>query len=322
MRHLEDPSEWHDRSLLPQNSGECNAKNVKLPPITNLLVDFPPRRRSVFCEWGNTYEFSSAVQRRETDSFSPFLKGQPVSPPFEPDMAKRMIGDLNPQPGYPSQCSLQRSLVPAEEPTRNSSTDIHGLNDGPTTHADCPKENIPTTARCSPRRLSRQSNSSPNSTAGPSSRISKRRPSLATRDGKRAAQNAAHTAMEQQRRLRTTKGIETIAKLIGAEGTKVEVLEKNVEWIKCVRNLIANIADLSALEGSEVQVLERNVKWIKHISEAIEIIANLIGVDGSDVEILESVVKWMIQARTERAELKATVSDLTSRLRALDTGST
>ncbi|KAL9014975.1 MAG: hypothetical protein Q9173_000388, partial [Seirophora scorigena] len=91
---------------------------------------------------------------------------------------------------------------------------------------------------------------SPQSIAGRSFKVMKGDIlSSATQHARKATQNAAHTAMEQQRRLRISNTIERIAKLTGTHGTKSEILEQAVEWISGINKATTALADPMGVDG-------------------------------------------------------------------------
>ncbi|KAI4208595.1 MAG: hypothetical protein LQ346_000105 [Caloplaca aetnensis] len=255
-----------------------------------------------------------------TVSLTPSLKNGP-SPHFQ--QPYHVIECLGPQNMDSSERLERNGLEAAEEASSPASSGCNRGIDGPCalgaalSHTRPREEDLPTPQQSHRKRAKRKS--SPTFLAGSSSKVAKRGSCLATRDERRAAQNAAHTTKEQERRLRISKAIEALAYHFRVNGAKVEILEGVVEKLKSIVNDSETIATLIGVGVSDAEVvLENAIKWIKGMSKGSEIIANLIGVDGSDGGVvLESVVKWIRQARSKSAELEATVSQLTCRPRAM-----
>ncbi|KAI4157040.1 MAG: hypothetical protein L6R39_000812 [Caloplaca ligustica] len=234
---------------------------------------------------------SFKLQSRESPSLTlPSTNGL-ISQPRQPDLANQVISGLEPQADCASKCLVPEVPSPAQGSFGVVSTDIHGWGDSlavreaKLAQTQRSSKRITTPEECPPRKARKHSHASPIVVAPSSSHVSKRTLSPASRDERKAAQSAAHTAKEQRRRLENSRALEGIAKLLGFEGTKVEILQKTEKWIK--RNTKAN-----------------------------EAIANLIGVgvDGSDVEVFfESLKKWILHAKSREAEQEARVAKLEAR---------
>ncbi|KAL8930283.1 MAG: hypothetical protein Q9208_000900 [Pyrenodesmia sp. 3 TL-2023] len=214
-----------------------------------------------------------------------------------------------------------------EEASRPTSSECNRGSDGQSalgaglSHTRLREEDIPAPRQSSLGWMKRKS--SPTFLAGSSSRITKRGSCLATRNERKVAQNAAHTAKEQERRLRISKAIEALAYYSGTNGAKVEILEGVVERFKSIVKDVEIIATLIGVNISDTKiVLESAIKWIKGMGKVSETITTIIGVDGKDVGgVLKSVVKG-VQVELQSAELEAIGSGLKFQPWATDSGST
>ncbi|KAL8908643.1 MAG: hypothetical protein Q9207_000731 [Kuettlingeria erythrocarpa] len=260
-----------------------------------------------------------------TVSLTPALKNGP-SPHFQ--QPYHVIECLGPQDMGSGERLERNRLEAAEEASSPASPACNRGIDGPCALGAAlsltrPREEDIPTPQQSPRKRAKRK-STPAYPVGSSSKVAKRGSCLATRDERRAAQNAAHTAKEQERRLRISKAIKALADHFRINGAKVEILEGVVEKLKSIVKDSETTAILIGVGVSDTEVvLESAIKWIKGMNKVSETVANLIGVDGSDVGVvLERVVKWICRARSKSAELEATVSQLTCQPRATGSAST
>lgn len=290
--------------------------------LPHLASDALPWSRNAYPGRPSTHE---VISRKPTVGLTASLKHRPSSHYHQPFCVMECLGPQYMDSG--ERPELKRLEV-AEEAFRPTPSECNRGSDGQSaleaglSHTRLRGEDIPTPRQSPLRRMKRKS--SPTYLAGSSSKIAKRGSCLATRNERKAAQNAAHTAKEQERRLRISKAIEALAYYSGTNGPKVEILEGVVEQFKSIVKDSETIATLIGVNVSDTEVvLESAIKWIKGMDKVSETITTLIGVDGRDVRgVLESVMKRIRQEKLQSAELEAIVSELTCRPRATDSGST
>lgn len=249
-------------STLLENIRRHDKNQVEL--FTSLPRESFPQSHERFNDPWSMHHASPRTQRRERESLTSAFKSRPIFPCHEPGAPGRLTKDFDPQAGCASPCPVQGNPFPVGHSFRITSLDSYrrdgGLSagDGKVSYKHHANENEPSPERCSLGKVRKRSNTSSIHLAEPSWKRIKRSSSLATRNERKAAQNAAHTAMEQQRRSRISKAIEAIAKLMGiGVRPKVDILEGAVEWIGRIIEATMNIASRIGLEGSDpVRVLE------------------------------------------------------------------
>lgn len=255
MGQLETCFARHDRFSSLHNRKEISRQfdvdQIKLFSITNLSAGPSPQMRSAFNDKKRVDSIHAGTQCRATSGLTTSLREGPAFSPDGTKVSYEIMDGLELPPGSINETFAQKKSISAR-----LSSDVMPAGD---------QRNL----KPQQRSLDGFRKPSPPSIAGRSFKVVKGQIlSSATRDARKATQNAVHTAMEQQRRLRISNAIERIAKLTAAHGAKFEILEQAVEWISGINKAITALGDPIGVDGlNAFEVVEGAVEWIRRHSE-------------------------------------------------------